>query len=220
MSLLVLTHAFLSLVGCGTMNTARPLSPGEHAAGLTVGGALLDMGAPIPVPSAVVEGRSGVTTLADRPLDVNYGVNLTAIAFGQAGLHVGAGWLLLDPESGPWPALSVADRLYVYSNHMDTTKDDRSWLLIDQLELTASWKLGESLLYVGAAEYLDVRNPGLLLSPFAGAELRRRRLGVQLEVRWLAVNQPRISDAIPWMPDGRGAIQPTLGFSYRFGGDE
>ena len=200
------------------MNSARPLEPGEHAAGLTVGGPLLDMGYPLPLPSAVVEGRSGVAHVADRPLDVNYGLNLTAIAFGQMGAHVGAGWLLLDPDRGP--ALSLANRVYVYSNHFDTTKDDRALLVLDQVELTASKQLGPHLLYGGAAEYIDVRDPRLLLSPFVGAELRRDRLGVQLEVRWLAVNQPRVSDAIPWMPDGRGAIQPTLGFSYRLGGAE
>jgi hypothetical protein len=210
----------LSLLACGTMNTARPLEPGQHAAGLTFGGALLDMGAPIPIPSAVVEGRSGVTTLAERPLDVNYGVNLTAAAFGVAGLHAGASYLVLD-QSGARPAISVADRLYVYTNLGDATKADRGWLFVDQLELTASWDLGGQLVYLGASEHLDLRNPRLLLSPYLGAELlRRKRLGVQAELRWLALNQSQVSDAIPWIPDdGRGALQPSLGLSYRFGGE-
>ena len=209
----------LALLGCSAMNTARPLEKGQHAAGLTLGGALLDMGAPIPVPSAVVEGRSGVGELANRPVDVNYGVNLSGAAFGLAGVHAGGSWLILE-QQGPRPALSVADRLHVYTNLADTTKVDRGWLFLDQIELTASWELGGQLLYLGAAEYLDFRDPRLLLSPYLGAELlRRKRLGVQLELRWLAVNQPRVTDAVPWMPEGRGALQPTVGLSYRFGGE-
>ncbi len=42
----------LALVGgCATMNGARPLEPGQHAVGVTLGGAVLEFaGAPLPLP--------------------------------------------------------------------------------------------------------------------------------------------------------------------------
>ena len=62
----------VGLNGCGTLNNARPLEEGRHQVGLTVGGPMVMLsGAPIPLPNAVVEGRHGVATIAEHPLDIS-----------------------------------------------------------------------------------------------------------------------------------------------------
>ena len=65
---------FLALLsGCATLSSARPLAPGEHEVGVTIGGpVLLFGGAPVPLPNTVVQGRSGVAELGGRPLDIFY----------------------------------------------------------------------------------------------------------------------------------------------------
>jgi hypothetical protein len=215
---------FLSplLAGCGTMNTARPLSPGEHAVGVTVGGPMVSFaGTYIPLPNLVLEGRSGLTTLADRPLDVNYGLNATGLPFGVVGLHGGASWLALE-QQGARPALSLSNRLYLYDNHLDRRKnaDPRQLWGMDQLEATVSWAPGRFLVYAGVSEYLDFSSPSLLLSPFLGTEIpigQRSRLQVQLH--HFAINQSKNLNTVTWMTWGPGALGLTLGYQRRLKGD-
>ncbi len=89
------------VAGCSTMSGARPLPQGQHAFGVTLGGAMIEFGgSPLTLPHMVVEGRSGLPQLLDRNLDVNYGLNLTALAFGDVGLHGGASWQLLEQRGG------------------------------------------------------------------------------------------------------------------------
>lgn len=188
--------------------------------GATFGGPILDAGfATIPLPNLLVQGRHGVANLAGRPLDVDYGVNLTAAAFGIAQLHAGASWLALD--QGGWvPALSITERLYLLDNHLDTSKvaEIRSTHLVNQLELTASWDTNPALLYLGAAEYLDVREPALLLTPFVGAEFHLgEHWGLQLEARHYAINTRNVQNSFNWVTWGPGAIGANLGVTRRFG---
>lgn len=207
----------LALGGCGTMNTARPLDQGEHAFSLTFGGPLLKFGgAAIPLPNAVVEGRSGLPPVLDRPLDLNYGINLTAATFGVVELHGGASWLLLD-EQGARPALSVSDRLFFATNGLDRRKEEHGVWALDQVELTASWSPGQHLVYAGAAQYTDFSNPRLLLSPFVGTQLDFARpggFGLQVEARYMGINALQEADTLKWVTFGRGAFAPFLGVSY------
>lgn len=210
------------LAGCGTMNSARPLSPGEHAVGATFGGPMVAFaGTHIPLPSLVLEGRSGLTTLADRPLDINYGLNATGLPFGVVGLHGGASWLAMEQQGGR-PALSLSNRLYLYDNHLDRRKDadPRELWGMDQIEATVSWAPGRFLVYAGVSEYLDFTSPRLLLSPFLGAEIplgQRSRLQVQLH--HFAINQSKYLNTVTWMTWGPGALGLTLGYQRHLKGE-
>ena len=204
------------------MNAARPLAKGQSALGLTFGGPMVRLGAPIPLPSLVVEGRHGLAPLAGRPFDLHYGLNLTGAAFGLAGVHVGAGWELVE-QAGGRPALTVVDRLFLVDNHLDRTKEDPALWALDQAELLASWDLGRPMVYTGLSEVLDLREPGLLLAPILGTELRvgsARRVGLQAELRYQGVNRLPESEAIPWVSLGPGALQATVGANFRFGKKE
>ena len=203
------------VAGCATMNGARPLEPGQPAVGVTLGGAVLEFAdAPIPLPNAVVEARHGLTRVADRPLDLSYGLNVTPLAFGLLQGHVGSSWLLFD-QHGAAPALSLTDRVF-----FAVDPAPQAWAA-NQLEVTASWLAGNQLVYVSLSQYLDLPRPSLVLTPAVGAPLDPGEPGglfVQPEVRYYGANLANDLNTIPWIPDGVGALGISIGLGSRFGG--
>ena len=223
--LTLLFSALFFLSGCGTMHAARPMDPGEHRVGFTFGGPFTTtLGPPIPVPNLIVEGRSGLQPVAGKPLDVNYGINATGIAFGQLGLHGGASIHLLE-GSGWRPNLSVTERLHVYNNYLDRTKplETRMFWGLNEFDITASWALGPHMVYIGGSDVVDLADPELLIGPFLGVDLQpqNRRVGFQLETRLLGANfSPDIWD-VTWLSigeePGHGLISITASASWALG---
>ena len=204
------------------MNAARPLEPGQHAVGATFGGAVLDAGfVTTPMPNLNVEGRSGVTSFMDRPVELNYGLNVTGIAFGLGSAHIGGAWLAME-QDGARPALALVDRVHLTSNVFDTTKDTKDVMAIMQLEALASWDTKPALLYVGAAQYLQFSNPMLTLTPVVGTELHLgQKWGLQVEFRHYAITQNKEPlDTVVWKTWGPGAYGVTVGFNRAIGGAE
>ena len=208
---------------CATLNGARPLEPGQHEIGATLGGPFFEFaGAAIPAPNIVLEGRSGLVRLVDRPLDINYGTNLTAFPFGIIQLHVGTSWLLVHQDD-TIPAVSWTQRFWFATNALGSgykSGDD----IIDawgawQLEFTASWEFDHQLLYLSLAQYLDFGNPELTLTPAIGAQFDFFEPGgvrLQVELRWYAVNQPVELTTLSWWPGGAGAFGVSVGVSHAF----
>ena len=160
-------------MGCGALNTARPLDQGKHRAGLTFGGpVLMALGPPIPVPNLIVEGQSGLNPIGTLSAQADYGLNLTAMAFGVVGIH-GGGTIGLMEQQRFIPAVSLSDRLHFTINYPDTTKklETRQAFGLNELELTASWALGNHLIYTGLSNHLDLNDPELTLGYFVGAQL-------------------------------------------------
>lgn len=214
---------FLFVGGCATLNTARPLEPGQHMVGGTLGGAMIDFGGPLPLPNVVVEGRHGLPKLADRAFDIGYGLNLTGFAFGLTQGHVGASWLLAD-QAGPRPAFSLGNRVFFGANVPGTPNrpDPRFQLWgADQLELTASWEAGKALPYVSLSQYFDFQNPELLLTPAAGVQIDPGKPGgflLQAELRWFGVTRRSQAAIPPWIPGTPGALGVTISAGTQFGG--
>lgn len=210
------------LSACGTLNTARPLDPGQHEVGATLGGGMILLGgAPIPQPNIVVEARSGVAKPLDRPLDVNYGLNLTALPYGAFQTHVGVSWMLAKPKGGI-PAVSSASRFWFATNALGvgykTDKTVRAWGAY-QLEVDVSWLVKEQLIYVGLAQYTDFANPTLTLSPAVGFtfDTDPKKPGgpkIHLEARWFGINGYTYLDTVRFVGNGRGIFGLTLGVSY------
>ena len=212
----------LLLSGCMTLPSPRPLETGEHQVGLTLGGPAVQIGGtPIPLPMANLEGRSGLPRLLDRPLDVNYGLNTTALAFGIVQGHLGASYLLVQ-EEGFRPALTLTNRLFLATNFPVASQrapDSGGVWAADQIELTASYLLGNHLLYAGLGQYFDFTSPRLLLTPSLGILLapgQAQRWRFSAEARYFAVNQINAFDAVRWAPEARGALGVGLGLSYTF----
>lgn len=216
--------SLLLLTGCGTLSTARPLERGQHEVGATVGGGVLDFGgAPLPLPNVVVEGRSGVASLADRPLDLNYGLNLTALPFGILQTHLGAGWLVAKPD-GAIPALSWTNRFWMAANLFGAPTREvprvdawGAW----QTQVDVSWDVGPHLVGFGLAQYTEFQEPVLTLTPRVGATFDtdpKRPDGVRLHVdaHWFGANQRRIARPVQFVGGGQGLVGVTLGVSYLF----
>ena len=172
LALLFVTICTLS--GCGTFNAARPMEQGEHQVGVTFGGPFTTtLGPPIPVPNIIVEGRSGVQPVAGKPVDLNYGLNTTAIAFGLMGLHGGASIHLVEGH-GWRPNVSVTERLHLYHNYFDRTKpmETRMFWGLNEFDVTASWALGPHMVYIGGSDVIDLADPELLIGPFLGFDFK------------------------------------------------
>ena len=209
--------------GCSTLNTAKPLSPGQHEVAVTLGGPLTKVGSNfIPLPNSVIEGRSGLINIGERPLDLNYGLYLTPIAFGQMGVHLGGSYLLWDQKDN-LPALSLSDRLYFFHNYFDIEKPvyGRGSVFVHQLEATLSYELGSFLTYGGLANYSDLSDLNLMLSPFIGAELPTGLDGfrIQLEARYYAANQYRLIESVKFynFETGYGGFGMNMGFIWEIG---
>ena len=215
----------LLLSGCGTLSAARPMEAGEHRVGATFGGPFTTaLGPPIPVPNLIIEGRSGLKPVGEKPVDVNYGINATGIAFGQMGLHGGASIHLLEP-AGARPGLSVTERLHLYNNYFDQTKppETRMFWGLNEFDVTASWALREHRLYAGVSDVVDLSDPELLISPFLGVELQPadRRVCFQVESRVLGANfSPEVWD-VTWLTlggtPGYGLVSVTMSASWALG---
>ncbi len=208
--------------GCATFPAARPLEPGYHEVGVSIGGPVLRFGdGAIPVPNINVQGRHGVAAPLDRPLDVTYGVNLVGLPFGILEGHVGASWLLVH-QKGPMPALAIADKQFFATNALGLrNKPDavhQGWAA-NQLELYLSWEISSQLIYTGLTQYFDFGNPQLTLTPSVGAEFdttpkKPGGLQLHLDLRWFAMTQVDQYDAIKWFPRPLGAFGFGFGVSY------
>ena len=214
------------LSGCSSMNTARPLPPKAHAAGLTFGGPLVEFGGSyIPLPNAILEGRSGLEPLNGHAWDVSYGINLTAIAFDQIGLQGGTTYLIME-QDGARPAWSVSDKLFLYNNWLSSSRhpDSKGIWAMNQIETLVSWQYKGQLLYAGVSQSIDLQDPSLLINPILGVELINSGtdpgFSVQLETRYYAIGRHQQVTAATWKaPAGTGALGMSLGLQYRFGGN-
>ncbi|MDF1565897.1 MAG: hypothetical protein P1V51_22875 [Deltaproteobacteria bacterium] len=222
--LLPLAALGLALVGgCSTLSGARPLARGEHEAGLTLGGPLLKLGgAVLPIPSANLQGRSGLPALAGRPFDLDYGLGLTPLAFGIVQGHVGAGWGLLE-EKGALPALTPRLRLFwgvaLPGGEGDAEGINGLWGTFE-LALLASWSFGSKhLLVVGLSDYLDPAYPSLMLTPTIGGRLALgERWALELDVRYFSINRRPDARTVVWFPGGTGALGAAISISMQLGG--
>ena len=184
---------------------------------------MVKLGAPLPLPSFVVEGRHGLAPVLERPFDVHYGVNLTAASFGIAQLHGGVGWQLTDQQHG-LPAWTVASRLFLADNHLAggrVASAERALWVLNQSDLLASWQRSRWLGYTGLSQLTDFRYPGLHLAPILGGQValgEQQSWSLQLESRYYGVNRRSSSTAVPWVTFGPGAMGINIGVQKRLGG--
>ena len=224
LAITLLVSASTVLIGCGTLNAARPLEAGAHQLGVTFGGPFTtSLGPPIPVPNLILEGRSGLAPFGPLPADVNYGLNMTALAFGVVGIH-GGGSLHLVQGVGFRPALSVTERLHFYNNWLDLTKpkDTRKAWAVHESDVTLSWLAGPHVLYLGATNAIDIADPELLVGPFIGVQFRpqERRFSFQLESRLVGANFTTDVYDATWVSPGEpgnGLVTFTLSAAWQLG---
>lgn len=213
MRALIVLLALASGLGCGHAAKVRPTPKGQLDARTTLGGPLGQVTSTItvPLPLSTVGASYGVT---DR-MDVSAHAHPTALAFGVAGLDLGASYLLHGDE-GPGPALTVLGRLYGF---VDVRKG--SAVAYGELGVTPSYRFTPWLTgYAALNALLQVGRSPLVPAVALGAEGRFGRFAVQLEGRWYAPHYPTQTTAVDWISiAGLGAWGPVASLSYRFGGD-
>ncbi len=217
----------LAASGCTTFSNARPLAPGQHAVAVTGGGPLTNVPGigQIPLPNVTVEGRSGVV----HHLDVNYGVHLLPAAYGAPGAHIGATLQLFDQPEAVVPALSVGQRLFGFTNVVDSRRAQKAFYALSQTDLTASWEpLPNQLFYAGATGYVplnahvdgdDATQGVVRFAPFAGVVVSPGVDWLQLNVegRWLSPSTDQRFAVVDWIgPDDKGAWALSAGMSVVF----
>jgi len=225
LSRLALLALLLVASGCATLPAARPLDPGLHEIGASMGGPVLNLGGtPLPVPLLNLQGRHGLPKLLDRPIDLTYGLNLMALPFGILQGHVGMGWMVVK-QRGAAPAITVADKQFFGTNALGLPNKPAAvatgWAA-NQLEVDISWEIRRQVIYAGLTQYFDFGNPQLTLTPSFGASFDTSPrtdggLKIHLDFRWYALNQKDVYDAIRWIPRPQGSWGFGASLSYVFG---
>jgi len=212
----------LVMTGCATFPSARPLEPGAHEVGVSLGGPVLNFnGAPLPIPNITLQGRHGLFKRWDRPFDLTYGLNLIALPFGLLQGHVGVSYLLI-PQRGAAPALDVATKQFFATNAPSLPNKPHAtaqgWTA-NQLDFYFSWEIQRQLIYTGITQYTDFGSPGLTLTPSLGVVLDTSPktyggLMFHFDFRWYALSQTNNYDAVTWIPEVAGAFGFGGGMSF------
>lgn len=215
--------SIISLLACGSMHNARPLEKGQNAVGLSFGGPMVNFAEKnIPLPNAIVQVKQGMGTSSSHSWDIQYGLNLTAIAFDQIGAQLGGSYLI-SPQQGISPAWSVATTMYAYNNFISTDNAyGKGMWVANQTETTLSWNWKTHLLYTGFSQTTDVKRPSLLLSPFVGiafsdGDRQSKPSSFQIELRHYAAGRSPNIGFVDWYdPTSSGAMGLQLTYAYLF----
>ncbi len=209
------------VTGCATFPNARPLEPGAHEVGVSVGGPVVSLGAPLAIPNITLQGRHGLFKKWERPLDITYGLNLIALPFGLLQGHVGLSYLVIPPK-GHAPAFSVGTKQFLATNAPGLPNkplgEIGGWTA-NQFDLYLSWEVKRQLIYVGLTQYTDFGNPHLTLTPSVGVVLDTSPkdyggLMFHFDFRWYAMTQQNPYDAVRWVPEALGALGFGGGMSF------
>jgi hypothetical protein len=204
-----------ALLGAGACATTRPLRPvgrGKTVYSASVGGPMVHaLDLVLPAPILMVGGARGVRD----DLEAAAALDVTAAVYGNLHLAPGAVWHPLVRPDGRVPSLMAAGWVDVITNFRDGV------LVAPRLTGAASWRLrGRHLVYAGADVALAFGSATRLVAgPLAGGELRFGRVGLGLELKWLAPNYDVEPAAPDWIsPGSHGFFSVLLGFSYYPGG--
>jgi hypothetical protein len=208
--LLIAAGALVGL-GCASSRPVRPLGTGNAAVNTSVGGPMVKaLGLRIPIPVLDVGGAYGVRD----DLEVTAALDVTAGVYGIVHLEPGVAWHPVVREQGGLPSLTVLGSVHLLTNFGDV-------LVAPRASGVASWLLGgRHVLYAGADAAVAIRpSTRVLAGPLAGGELRLGRLGLGLELKWLAPYYDVEPAAPEWLsPGGRGFFSVLFGASYYLGG--
>jgi hypothetical protein len=205
--------ALLLVGGCATAHHARVIGKDNIAAGLSLGGPFVNIGAPVklPLPLATGWAKLGVSKRADIYTEVG----LTTLAFGVFQWTFG-GVLQILEQHGAIPGIAGHAAIALATDFSDA----RFW---PQLGLAASWKFGRaSLVYVGVDSYSELDPVRARIAPLLGAELRfSDNFALTVEGRWYEpAYRARDLAVAEWATiAGQGGLGVLAGISFYFDRD-
>ena len=163
-------------------------------------------GAAFPTPILQASAAYGVR----ERMAVTGNLDLTAALYGTLHLEPGLVWHPVVRQAGFWPTLGVAGSVHVLT-------DFAALRVAPQLAGLFSWPLGGvHSIYVGAdAAVVPSAHTRVVAGPLAGAELRVGRLGLGLELAWLAPYYDVDPLAPSWLsPAHHGFFSVLLGVRH------
>jgi hypothetical protein len=207
----VALFACIFCAACASTHYVRPLGKGNAVVHASAGGPLVELGGVVfPTPIATVGGGYGVRD----DLDVFLHANATALAFGDLHLEPGVAWHPLIRDHGAVPTLTVAGSLHFLTDFHTAAR------AFPQVTVAGAWALGRRrhLVYTGLDLAVSFEGRALF-GPFAGGELRvGRRVGLSLEVKWIAPYYDTTPVAPVWIsPGSYGYVSVLLGINIYFG---
>jgi hypothetical protein len=196
--------------GCTQSHIVRPLGKGNGVVHASLGGPFVHVfGVDLPAPIVSLGGGYGVR----KDLDVFAHLDVTAAAFGNMHLEPGIALHPVISEGGAIPTVTVGASLHILTNF----RDGRA---IPQLMAALAWRVGRKhLLYLGGDLGLAFgREFRALGGPFAGGELKFGRVGLALELKWIAPQYNVAFTAPEWVsPGSQGFLSLLIGLNVYIG---
>lgn len=210
--------AWALLAACAPTRALAPLDPGQGAFTASLGGPVVEVfGGPLPLPVTSVGYLRGVGHQANVHATV-YPTNLAL--FGVFGFDLGASRQLVAP-AGARPRVMGDLTAYTFFGGLAPEAPAGGLRVAPDLSFIASWPIGPGddprhTPYLGV-DLLTIPYPGPSATPSAvlGYEGRvSRRVGVQLEAKWIAPYAGTDDFALHWYAPGlHGALSAQLGLT-------
>lgn len=206
--------------GCAMHHLARTVGEGNGEIRASVGGPFFSNlgGVAIPLPNLVAGGRYGLT----EGFDLDGGISVTGLFFGDLGLQVGGVGQLLRERNGLAISLAGRGHFLIGTRGPDLRFFPELGLHLEGLP--APWLVVSGGLSAFAQFGPPGGKPPVFAYPYAGAEILfggsdagGHPYGLGLELGWISPWQDSTS-VVSWEPSGYGAIVIALGFRARLGG--
>jgi hypothetical protein len=200
------------LSACAQSHWVRPLGKGNGVVSASLGGPFVHLfGVDIPAPIVSLNGGYGVRD----DLDVFARLDVTGAAFGDMHLEPGVVLHPVISEGGAIPTVSIATSLHILTNF----KEGRA---IPQVSAALAWRLWKRLLvYFGGdlgLAFGPVATFRALGGPFLGGEVKVGRVGLSLELKWIAPQYESNWAAPAWVGiGGYGYLSLLIGINVYLG---
>ena len=197
MRYLLYFSTILLIASCAPSRFVEPLSEGKWSVGGSLGGPVIDMGAPIPAPLTSVEVGYGI----DTNFTAYSALHTTAFLFGNAQLDFGVVYKFLEQDQY-LPSISAnVGGNFIFSPSERTA---RFWPIVD---VNMFWNYGSrrSYFYAGINNYFDLtrtiaheqeQRNRILFSPQIGHVFKAKgnRFQITTELKFIAPyanNEPK-----------------------------
>jgi hypothetical protein len=203
----------LSVIGCGSVSSVRPIGVEEKSVALSSGGPVSEVfGVTMPLPYSVLRYRQGLS----NNTDLHIGIHPTMAILGNLGIDVGLTKQIIV-QSGWRPAFVLGGSVYGFY-HFNDASSIRAY---PEISMIASYNLGSrrEVIYFGAQNMIQFSEPYLISVFLIGSEIPLgNHFILDLEAKWYAPVEESEKRVVNYSitPAGHGVIGFVFGLSYKF----
>lgn len=206
----------VSLGSCGSVRTLKPIPQGESQLHFSIGGPLIEMGAPIPAPYTILGFGYGLSPSSSLQVAWHPSALLFKIFALDAGLQ-----FQIRRESEHAPQMNVLAAVILASNFKSTAA--YPWISPTIAKTWGSWTP-----YLGMDFLFQIHDNDRLylpqtMAPYLGTTWRvSNTCEMGFEIKWAAMNHDLKYSQInhPKFLGDNGVLAPYFYFNYHFGKDE